>query len=97
MDKKEFFMHNLTERESDIIVVTIYSKNMVVGMFKMNILSVEENENEIVIHDDYNNFISLNTQNIMKGFDEDSGQYYFVFGDNDCRVDVIFPYNTMEN
>ena len=96
MDKKEF-MRNLTERESDIIVVTIYSKDIVVVMFKMNILSVEENENEIVIHDDYNNFISLNTQNIRKGFDEDSGQDYFVFGDNDYKVDVIFPYNTRQN
>ena len=96
MNKTEF-LFDLSEREKDIIVVTIYNAAGVIAMTKMSIMSVEDNDDEIVIRDDYNNYVVLNTNNISKSVDEDLGEITYTFKNDNYLVDVILYENTRKN
>ena len=96
MNKTEF-LFDLSEREKDIIVVTIYNAAGIIAMTKMSIMSVEDNDDEIVIRDDYNNYVILNTNNISKSVDEDLGEITYTFKNDNYLVDVILYENTRKN
>ena len=96
MNKTEF-LFDLSERVKDIIVVTIYNSEMIIAMTKMNIMCVEDNDDEIVIRDDYNNYVVLSTRNISKTIDEDLGEITYTFENDNFLVDVILYENTREN
>lgn len=96
MNKTEF-LFDLSEREKDIIVVTIYNSEMIIAMTKMSIMCVEDNDDEIVIRDDYNNYVVLSTQNIGKTIDEDLGEITYTFENDNFLVDVILYENTRKN
>lgn len=96
MNKTEF-LFDLSEREKDIIVVTIYNSEMIIAMTKMSIMCVEDNDDEIVIRDDYNNYVVLSTKNISKTIDEDLGEITYTFENDNFLVDVILYENTRKN
>lgn len=96
MNKTEF-LFDLSERVKDIIVVTIYNSEMIIAMTKMSIMCVEDNDDEIVIRDDYNNYVVLSTRNISKTIDEDLGEITYTFENDNFLVDVILYENTREN
>ena len=96
MNKTEF-LFDLSDREKDIIVVTIYNSEMIIAMTKMSIMCVEDNDDEIVIRDDYNNYVVLSTKNISKTIDEDLGEITYTFENDNFLVDVILYENTRKN
>lgn len=96
MNKTEF-LFDISEREKDIIIVTIYNSEMIIAMTKMSIMCVEDNDDEIVIRDDYNNYVVLSTKNISKTIDEDLGEITYTFENDNFLVDVILYENTRKN
>ena len=94
---KTDFLFDISNRERDLMVVSIYNNAGIISMQKMNIMSVEEYDDEVTIRDDYNNFVVLNVKDVNKSIDDDLGEIIYTFGDNNFMIDVILFDNTMKN
>ena len=88
---REKFIDAATEYENDHFVVTIYNGDEIYGRFKMNTVSIEEYDDEIVIYGDDNDFVILPDETIEIVAMDDGDEIEFLFGSGDQKIGITFP------
>ena len=86
---REKFLDAIDEFENYEITITTYYNGEIISRYKIVDTSVEEYDDEIIIHGNKNDFVVLNCQDINKEIGEDNVIEY-LFGTGEFNIGVEF-------
>ena len=84
MNKEKFFD---TLGECDILTIILYCNEEIPAKFNLNVVSVEDYDDEIIVRGDGTSFVSLQGEPRII---EDLGDTEFIFKNGNCEVGVVF-------